>query len=616
MIPNLPIPTVPGGYAPGTMRSLGASGWGCHSRNPSGQDCFLKFLRFDCADAASAAFRARQDLLALGAIAGLIRLRASGWDSGSLTVWEELEPVDHPPSRPDDPPMRGAETLADRIRSEGEWSTHRVIDFGRRLCRTLARLHGSGFVHGDIKPANCLFVGGEPILADLGSLHRSDSTIPTGSTPGYRPVIADQPADLDLVALGKTLYEIWTGRNRYHFPSLPSRLLESSDWRLLGWRLNRVLLQVVDPRPSKRPRSADEMEAHLAWAARGGRRWSRRDAVALGIAAAGMGLGFHVLRKRPAFAVRWERLPPLKFGSETWTGSAHSVDWTARRVYSLETNLRLGLCYQGYSLESWGREERSWKRLPAAGQCVRDPGSGHLWASTESTGELIRVDPRDPKPEELSVAPFEHLNFSGPAYWNPITRRPGRFAGYGDFRLIQRRWEWDSHTRLWTEQTHRDPAPWPRRSPLLVPCQEPGRLWYFGGRGNRSGIQGEVDHDLPNFDGHWNQLDDLWRLDLASGRWTRHFGFGCFDAAKVAALAPMASGDQILFLERSVEGSWSSPKVFVGTTRPTGEPPAAAMNLGKPPSLFRIWMALSEPDREAALVFDNIGVFRVTLKRL
>ena len=616
MTPNLPVPTVPPGYAPAEARFLGGSGWGCHSINPSGRSCFLKFIRFDTDEAASAAHRVRLGLLDLGAIAGLIRLRACGLETDSRTLWEELEPADPAPPAPADGRNGRAETLADRIVSGGAWPTDRVLRLGQSLCRTLERLHGAGFIHGDIKPTNLLFRSGEPVLADLGSLHALDSNLPTGSTPGYRPVIADQPQDLDLVALGKTLYEVWTGENRYHFPSLPSALLASPDWHVLGWRLNQVLLKVVDVRPSTRPRSAAELEALLTWAARGGRRWSRRDAVAFGFVAATVGLGFHVLRNRPEFAIRWERLPPLKFGSETWTGSAHSVDWTARRVYSMETNLRIGLCYQGYSMRTWEREERCWKRLPPVGQCVRDPRFGHLWASAESTGELIRVHPGDPRPTELPVAPFEHLNFSGPGYWNPIRNRPGRFAGYGDYRLIQRHWEWDPGTRVWQEQGSPDPAPWPRFRPLVVPAREPERLWYFGGRGNRSGIQGEHEPELPGFDGNWNLLDDLWQLDLATGRWTRHFGFGTFDARRVAGLAPMASGDRLLFVERSVEGSWSSPRFFVGTTRPDGPPPTPATHRGTPPSLFRIWTVLAEPDREAVLIFDNSGIYRASLERL
>ena len=78
----------------------------------------------------------------------------------------------------------------------------------------------------------------------------------------------------------------------------------------------------------------------------------------------------------------------------------------------------------------------------------------------------------------------------------------------------------------------------------------------------------------------------------------------------------MVSGDRILFVERSVEGSWSSPKVFVGGTQPDRRPPEPAMHHGKPPSLFRIWTVLAEPDREAALIFDNTGIYRASLERL
>ncbi|MFM8877617.1 MAG: hypothetical protein ACKOKG_00570 [Verrucomicrobiota bacterium] len=132
------------------MRFLGASGWGCHSVNPSGQACFLKFIRFATDETASAAQRARSGLLDLGPIPGLIRLRACGLEAESRTLWEELEPADSAPTAPADGHRRKAETLADRIQSEGVWSTDRVIRLGQNLCQTLNRLHGAGFIHGDI----------------------------------------------------------------------------------------------------------------------------------------------------------------------------------------------------------------------------------------------------------------------------------------------------------------------------------------------------------------------------------------------------------------------------------------------------------------------------------
>ena len=55
------------------------------------------------------------------------------------------------------------------------------------LLAGLAALHDAGMVHRDVKPANCLFVGGELRLADFGLLTEVDRPMSRVGTESYMP---------------------------------------------------------------------------------------------------------------------------------------------------------------------------------------------------------------------------------------------------------------------------------------------------------------------------------------------------------------------------------------------------------------------------------------------
>ena len=59
------------------------------------------------------------------------------------------------------------------------------MGWARPLARALARVHGSGWVHHDVKPANVLLTAqGAPMLGDFGTARRVGEPSPPGS-PGY-----------------------------------------------------------------------------------------------------------------------------------------------------------------------------------------------------------------------------------------------------------------------------------------------------------------------------------------------------------------------------------------------------------------------------------------------
>ena len=120
-------------------------------------------------------------------------------------------------------PYVAGESLAARLKRDGELPAPEAIRLAREVAEALAYAHKQGIIHRDIKPANILLSEGHALVADFGIARaleaQGEAITRTGlaiGTPQYMsPEQAtgakDVDARTDIYALGAVLYEMLTG---------------------------------------------------------------------------------------------------------------------------------------------------------------------------------------------------------------------------------------------------------------------------------------------------------------------------------------------------------------------------------------------------------------------
>jgi serine/threonine-protein kinase len=134
------------------------------------------------------------------------------------------------------PKLQGA-TLDAVIKGVGRLIVPQALWLTRQIAQALRYLHGQGWLHGDVKPANIVVSRqGHATLIDLAFAMRPSESFynpdrPMLGTLAYvAPELltstnATQPAS-DIYSLGITLYEMLSGRLPFQFTE-PSRLVEA-----------------------------------------------------------------------------------------------------------------------------------------------------------------------------------------------------------------------------------------------------------------------------------------------------------------------------------------------------------------------------------------------------
>ncbi len=175
-------------------------------------------------------------------------------------------------------PRIEGETLADRLK-HGALSVQSALWIARQAAQALEAMHGCGFLHGDVKPANLLIApNGHLTLVDLGFARRPDESetvanrLVLGTVNYLAPELitsalrADERSDV--FSLGIVLFEMLVGRpplvardlaelirmhNEYRPPSLRSLRAD------LPPALAELVHQMLCKEPLRRPDSMSDV---------------------------------------------------------------------------------------------------------------------------------------------------------------------------------------------------------------------------------------------------------------------------------------------------------------------------------------------------------------------
>ncbi|MCX6884345.1 MAG: hypothetical protein NTX27_04810 [Verrucomicrobia bacterium] len=538
-------------------------------------------------------------------------------------VWHLVPLGDNLPGMPGLETAAGIEqytpmTLRMRTQESGPAGARQVAEWGQRLCGGLELLHRSGLLHRGIQPSNVVFLQGEPRLGDYSRVGEAGSRVQMEGMEGFEPVLGGNSEEGDLHALGRTLYEAWTGRDRMEFPSLSRRVLESSEWAECGLGLNDAILKSDRGRENGGFRSAGEFGKALLDAGIGRRKVNRRawlrSAVLAGL---GVGAGFAILRGlRPVPRLHWELVGEDGFNVEGWGEVPWTADWENRRIHSVVVNSSMSnvdtLDVDTLKVETTRIDNRSGDVRTLGWHPVRKSLLG-----VTPFGDVFEWRPGARILTRLG-GNVRKIHMQGDPFWNPVTGRIGMFGGYGHFRVRNGRAEFDVELGEWVEVEVDDPArsPWPRISGLLA-VDEPGRdLYVVGGWGCPSGEQWKEKPGLAGYDGTFHVLDDVWKLNLATGRRQQLLPPGMLGLGRAAAVFfDQPSGSLIVVLRRELLVARPERARAVMVDR-TGAGCFVELGMeGTPPGLGKVRGYNMDPRDGRLLVLASDGIYRVRIIR-
>ncbi|MCX6870224.1 MAG: hypothetical protein NTY84_06290, partial [Verrucomicrobia bacterium] len=484
-----------------------------------------------------------------------------------------------------------------------------------RLAAALTALHDDGLLHLDIKPSNIVFLDGLPSLGDYGSLSRSVQPHRHMGSDGYYPPDKHGSHALDVFALGRTLYEVWSGFDRYHFPNLPTRLFNAPEWESHGWMLNESLIRATDVRVTRRFSVAAQFEKALSEADEGRTRLSRRKAAAALLTLGAAVGGFFIVRNLPSHHAAWHHRSKARFGYEQWIANELTCDWKSRMLYCVTADAR-GSFFQRYDLERFQWKYTAYPKGPHRILfSTFSPWSEELIFCESVSGQVFRMPLDGSPPEPLPTQLVNQLDFTGSGYVNPIHHRIGLFAGYGNFRVNNRRHEYDPKTGLWEQISETSPQlPWPRGATQIFPGKDRKTLFMLGGSGNREGQEGVREANLKSFTGTFYPLGDFWRLDLTTQQWRPLLGIQEWTPPGLLKGIYHPTLDSVLFLTGSEPTRLTQAHVHLWTESGEHLPQALPNRGDSPPPLFRCWTLLVEPGSGDLWVFADEGIFTVKIQ--
>jgi len=170
--------------------------------------------------------------------------------------------------------------LADLLHEQGALTMDRAVVMMSQILAGVAQVHASGFLHGDIKPANIMIGNdGMPRVTDFGisrSAHRAAGEIACAGTVQYMApeCVAAGQSDYrsDVFALGLMFHELLTGKpvfqatndyaQMYRILNEPVVAPSTIDARI-DPRIDAIVLKAAQRDPAKRYANATKMKADL-----------------------------------------------------------------------------------------------------------------------------------------------------------------------------------------------------------------------------------------------------------------------------------------------------------------------------------------------------------------
>jgi hypothetical protein len=626
--PNDPIPALPDGYSYVRLLSERNTTTVALTSVPGGGYRVVKRMKITGEVDPEEVLARHRRLQKLTEHESLLTMLDCGLLADKTWLWESFPLADHLDGAfPADPFLYTPQTLRLRVIERGPLGVQATLRVGVSLCDAIERLHQAGLVHRDIKPGNILIVDGTPQLGDYGLVSEPGRPFNFQGTEGFQPTSGGADPTADLFALGKTLYELWTGSDRLEFPSLPKLVLEDPDWAVCGNGLNALLLRACHSDAKQRFADAQEFRAGLVElldpVPKGGsrRRWIA--GVFAGAATASLGgwgaLHLHQRRRATQLVARWEKVRTWDHLPDRLNPHPMSVDAIDQRIYTLFV-APAGCLFYTIDLRTL---QTTVKKIEAPFVSISEHDRWHLhpvertlWRLEGALGYVWRFDPRTGELEKMGEETKSDLNTGNATYWNPVTQRLGVMGGYGWYRVHNRRSEFDAVRREWVQMESPEPLPWGRVNPKLVGHTDKPCMFLFGGEGNASGDQGKHDPRFKYFTGHFDALGDLWSFDFISNAWTNLVPLPGLELGSDYSLFFFPPMDALVVPHQTIVTDPHDTPARVHVYRPgTDRGFVEALSVGTVPTgKYGAYMGCYDPVGKRLLYFGEAGIWSLVLE--